>query len=149
MPKLPAVPYFCCSNPNSGYFDMMNRVDTTVKASRLALLGDGDSHGVVYDSEGVVWNYRWERPKKRPGMWAEVIAQVYNPVSEVNVAWARVREYPFDELRKVYLEAVELDDDILTQFVDGDELTERIKRALDFFELVDVWNWSNTDQDFE
>ena len=149
MPYLPAVPYFCCSNPNTGYFDIVEQVETTVRATRLALLGAGDSHGVVYDSEGLVWNYRWERPKKRPGMWAEVIAQIYNPVLEVNVVWARIREYPFEELRKGYIDAVELDDDILTQFVDGEELMERIKQAVDFPALVEVWNWANSDHDID
>jgi hypothetical protein len=44
-----------------------------------------------------------------------------------------------------YSEAVDKDDDILTQFVEAKELKQRIASAKSFQELVEVYNWMKTD----
>jgi hypothetical protein len=149
MAQLPAVPYFCCSTPNTGYFDMVEEVKTKTRANQLALLGDGDSHTMVFDSEGVVWSFILERPNKNLGILSKVLAQVYNPSREVNVFWTRCRDYQFDELRTAYLQAIELDDDSLTQFVERDGLVERVEKCADFQSLVEVWKWACTDHDID
>jgi len=54
-----------------------------------------------------------------------------------------------EELKTVYTKAVEMDDDILTQFVEAEELTKRISEAQSFESLVEVYQWMSTDHSDE
>ena len=144
MSELPKAPIFYW-NPKSGYFDMEENPKTTSMANTLGLLGDGDANSIVYASDGVVWSFRFERPRKTQGIWTKLLAQVYNPLFEVGVTWTRERTYELDELLAAYLKGVEEDDDILTQFVDGDKISRRIKACKSFQDLVETWEWANAD----
>ena len=144
MSALPSAPYFVCSG-DKRYFELVEMVETSVMATQLALLDDRDSQNTAYDSEGVTWSFTWERPKMDRGFLSKLIAQVHNPARKVNVLWKRGRTYAFDALRTNYQKAINQDDDILTQFVEEEELLKRVADCRDFSSLVEVWNWASVD----
>ena len=143
MPSLPAKPYFSCMNPPTGYFDLeVEEAMTTASVSRSVLLKDDDDQYVFYDSDGFVWNSRLERPALNRGFWSRVATNFYNPSQQVDVKWTRVRQYSFEELRAAYIQALERDDDILTQFAEREELKALVEKVTDFAGLVTFYNWS-------
>ncbi len=60
---------------------------------------------------------------------------------DVEVQWKDAKPYGIEELRRNFLDAVEHDDDILTQFVHREALFQRIRACESFEELVLVWEW--------
>jgi len=116
------------------------------RVNRLALITNHDSRWNAYDCEGKLWGYRWERSSKRHSIVSRLLAHtIYDPCCMVAVSWTPIRDYRFDELRRLYLDAIADDDDILTQFVDGEELIERVSACVQFDELLKVWEWMETD----
>jgi len=75
------------------------------------------------------------------------LAQFYNSIRPTSVTWPPHRRYDFSALRKVYLDALSYDDDILTQFAEEGEHHKRIEQPSNFAELVETWRWMNTDRD--
>jgi hypothetical protein len=60
------------------------------------------------------------------------------------IPYSQLRSYQFVELQRAYPDGVAHDDDILTQFVDADELTKRIEQGSNFRELLETWQWMQT-----
>jgi len=46
--------------------------------------------------------------------------------AEIPVQWTETGRYRVDELRSIFIDAVDHDDDSLTQFVEAEELTRRL-----------------------
>jgi hypothetical protein len=106
-----------------------------------------DSNCTIYDSEGAAWGFRFVGWKGKYSLLDRLQAEVYNPSREFPVSYSQLRHYQFAELQRAYLDAVAHDDDILTQFVEADELTKHIKQCSDFKELLETWQWMQTDTD--
>jgi hypothetical protein len=64
------------------------------------------------------------------------------------VHWSEPKPYALEELMRAFSTAVDRDDDILTQFVERDELKKRISATQSFAQLVDVYKWMETDTTF-
>jgi hypothetical protein len=60
-----------------------------------------------------------------------------------------LRDYDLEELVNAYVQAVNLDDDILTQFVDGEDIVRRLKKCKSFQDVVETWQWAGEDVDHE
>src|SRR5882672_7606197 len=114
MLQLPTAPYFLLS-PKKHSIDLCDTVQTRQRVSRLALLDGFDLDSIAYESKGLAWGFRFERPAGRPSVLGRLLAHtIYNPVRELDVSWFHLRDYSFAELRGAYLDAVVHDDDILT-----------------------------------
>jgi hypothetical protein len=70
---------------------------------------------------------------------------VYNPRITVTILWREPKAYELQELKRAYSRAVDEDDDVLTQFVDAEQLQKKIGAARSFEELIDVYKWMETD----
>jgi len=113
----------------------------------MTLVKEYDSHCTIYDSEGVAWGFHFVGRKEKYTLFDRLLAEVYNPCREFPVSYSQRGRYDFAELQGAYLDAVAHDDDILTQFVEADELTERIKQCSNFKQLLETWQWMETDKD--
>jgi len=113
----------------------------------MTLVKEYDSHCTIYDSEGVAWGFHFVGRKEKYTLFDRLLAEVYNPCREFPVSYSQRSRYEFAELQRAYLDAVAHDDDILTQFVEADELTERIKQCSNFKQLLETWQWMETDKD--
>ena len=121
----PTPPYFLW-NDRQHFFTCITAADAAEagkKVSRVTLVTEYDSHCTIYDSEGMAWGFHFVGRKEKFSMFDRLLAEVYNPRREFPVSYSKRRSYQFDELQGAYLDGVAHDDDILTQFVDGDELT--------------------------
>ena len=145
--QLPQAPYFL-SRRKEHYIDLCDTVQTRQRVSHLALLDDFDSDSIAYDSKGLAWSFHFEQPPARSALLGRLLAHtIYNPVREVAISWSQLRDYSLEELRDAYLDAVAHDKGILTQFVEPNELQQRIQQIRTFEDLVEIWQWMSTDHD--
>jgi len=144
----PTPPYFLW-NSREHYFDCVDASSAAEagRVSRAALVTEYDSQCMIYDSAGMAWGFHFVGRKEKFSLLDRLLAEVYNPVREFAVSYSQLRSYAFAELQGAYLDAVAHDDDILTQFVESDELTKRIQQCSNFKELLETWQWMETDKD--
>ena len=114
------------------------------RVSRVALVTEYDSHCTIYDSKGMAWGFHFVGRKEKFSLLDRLLAEVYNPRREFPVSYSQLRSYQFAELQGAYLDGVAHDDDTLTQFVEGGELTKRVTQCSTFGELIETWKWMNT-----
>lgn len=147
IPK-PQAPLFTVSQKPC-FIDFQTEAETHTHVTRLSLVNNTDSEWLAFDAVGNVWSFSYERPAGGFSAFSRLLARsFYNPVSRVAVTWSQVRPYALDELRQHYLDAIAADDDILTQFVDPDELCARVRACSTFQDFVATWEWQSTDATF-
>jgi hypothetical protein len=143
-PMMPSGPCFI-SGPR-GYFSFEPSYSSQQTATLLGTIRGFYDKSTVYDSQGHTWHAKGiESPYKR-SLWTILLANtVYNPRMTVSVLWREPKPYGLEDLKLVYSKAIDKDDDILTQFVEADELNKRISDAKSFDDLVAVYKWMKTD----
>ena len=134
----PATPCFVYDRSKHVLY-LWNEIEIGKRVSRHALVTQWEHHCTVYDPSGAAWNFRFERAGKAYSWLDRVLAEIYNPIKEVSVVWARLESYEIAELRNAYLDALAHDDDILTQFVEAEELQSRIERCESFEDVIATW----------
>lgn len=145
MAKTPTEPYFSC-NSKQHAIELSETLETRSSVSQLTLVADADAEWIAFDASGAAWSFRYERPPGGFSLVTRLLTKtLINPIREVAVFWTRLRSYQFPELRDAYLDAIEHDDDILTQFVERDELLRRVRSSQSFHDLVETWRWMETD----
>ncbi len=129
-----------------GYFSFEPSYSSRRTATLLGAIGGFFEKSTVYDSQGREWQAKGIESPYRRSWWTVLLANMgYNPRIAVSVLWRESKPYPLEELKIAYTKAVNKDDDILTQFVEADELKGRISQAQSFAELVEVYRWMETD----
>lgn len=133
-----------------GYFSFEPSYSSRRTETLLTAIGGFLEKSTVYDSQGRKWQAKGIESSYRRSWWTSLLAStIYNPRIAVTVLWRESKAYPLEELKLAYTEAVNQDDDILTQFVEADELKKRISQAQSFAELVEVYKWMETDHSDE
>jgi hypothetical protein len=144
----PVTPYFLFCRKQH-FIDLSESAEIGNRVSRLTLVSKWDSQCIVYDSAGTAWGFRFQSQRTNYTMFDRLLAEIYNPVREVPVIWSVHHEYSIPEIQEAYLDALAHDDDILTQFVEAEELERRIRRCQDFQDLTETWHWMQTDSTWQ
>lgn len=133
--------------PN-GYFEFSPQYESTRLWTTLGAFSGFAEKCFVFDGSGRKWKAHSVQAPFKKSWWRVLLAKtVYNPQISVTVLWhAAPSEYKLDELKLAYLDAVDKDDDILTQFVEADELKRKIADAQRFESLAEVYRWMQTDR---
>jgi hypothetical protein len=128
-----AFPALAVSPGNSVYVCTELRQDYHTRAYALAN-GYWDRL-TLYDSDGLAWSVFKVTPALSP--LARFLARtVYNPRRIVHITFREPRQYLLDELKKHLTDLVNHDDDILTQFIEPDDLNALIRDAPSFKHLL-------------
>jgi len=129
-----------------GYFAFQQDYSSRQTGSLLGVVNGFFEQSTVYDAGGQRWQSNGIDCSYRRSWWTVLLANtVYNPRISVAILWRPPCDYVLDELKRGYAQAVEHDDDILTQFVSASELQRRIAAAQSFADLVEVYRWMQTD----
>ena len=88
-----------------------------------------------YDAQGVLWSATVAKAPFKVNIWTRVLGQIYNPKFSVELGWKNERSYEFSELQEDVCKCVDMDDDILTQFIEADKLKKLIRQASNFHHL--------------
>ena len=128
-----------------GYLDFEEHCN--VSRARLQwAIGIGRGIYTVYDANGFRWDLKHVKSAYQRRWWLVLLAiTVFNPIIPVSLHWHEPTEYSLEELQRAFSNAVDKDDDILTQFAEPQEIKQRISAAQSFAELADVYRWMQTE----
>src|ERR1051325_11702603 len=70
-----------------------------------------------------------------PALSKLLASTVYNPTLTVRYEYRAIGRYELSELQRAVIDAIDKDDDILTQFHEAEELTRRVHAARTFDEI--------------
>ena len=89
----------------------------------------------LYDQDGYLWNVKLHLKNKSK---FEVIKKLLFWFKKVSViaTWNRVRNYELIELKNQISNAIDNDDDVLTQFVEGEEFKRKVSGCNSYAQLI-------------
>jgi hypothetical protein len=118
------------SGPEGDFFYFDEDISSLHHTNLLNAFGRYAGKNRIYDAEGLKWKTDgYERPLEWPSWFLVPFKVLCSPWISVTYVWSEPVEYSLEELKAVYINAVEMDDDILTQFVEADPLKKRIAQA--------------------
>ena len=93
-----------------------------------------------FDKNGDKWTFTLTSDKFKSTIISRFLAKnlVYNPLIEVNQTWQNVGKYSLEELKNHINKVIDKDDDIITQFQDGNKIKAEINNCSTFDDLVKV-----------
>jgi hypothetical protein len=93
--------------------------------------------GIYYDKDGFKWTSAIYSRKFKPSFLTKLLANTfYNPTIKVERTWTKIGRYELSELKEEVNHCIDLDDDVLTQFIGASELKLKVKQSNSFEELV-------------
>ncbi|MGJ5817380.1 hypothetical protein [Paludibaculum fermentans] len=133
--EIPCAPVFLCD----GDGDWM-QLEKTVKTERtlFRLHSAREFEFTAYAADETKWTLRYTCPGVP--IWTRLRHLFTVPKIVVPVQWISHDRYPVNELRAAFLQAVENDDDVLTQFVERNDLVGQLKAAEGFGDFVRIWD---------
>lgn len=136
----------CFSSGPRGYFSFDHSFEPQSVDTFLSVRSEFRTRIVYFDALGRLWRVKELKCRHRINWWARLLAHIcYNPTVEVEWVWSEPERYEFADLQRSYCEAVKVDDDILTQFVEREELLRKVLAASSFGELAQVYQWAAKD----
>jgi hypothetical protein len=93
---------------------------------------------IFYDSEDRVWQVESIAADPALDGLRKAIAKLTNRKLQVNITLRRVSEAPLQTIQRALEAAVDADDDILTQFSDGNEIRSALRETLSFKSVVSL-----------
>ena len=140
----------CFISGSKYYFDLEEPLHSFQRHMLANVYNRAYDHFNIYDAKGLTWKLDGT---ETPFQWRSRLLlrfkMLFSPWVPVTYVWREPVEYSLDDLKAVYIKAVEMDDDILTQFVEADPLKKRIEQAQSFHELVEVYHWMGSDHTCE
>lgn len=90
-----------------------------------------------YDKDGFKW--RSDIYAQKPSFLKKLLAKTfYNPLIKVERTWIKIGPYALPELIEKVNRCIDLDDDVLTQFIDASELKTKVSQSETFNGLVKI-----------
>jgi hypothetical protein len=136
----PVVPVFLFDSLHS-YAQLWETAKESLTIARF--LGPKQYEFLGYDADLTLWRVGWKSPAF--SLFQRIANIGRRSRLDVPVAWTKVGTYSIVELRNNFLKAVAHDDDVLTQFVEPEELNQRLGECETFSQFVEVWQWLSHD----
>jgi hypothetical protein len=135
----PEFPIICIDKK---YFvELLDSEARMSKVSALALINVPTFQDIfVFDKNGFQWSYKMISTEFKETFFNRILikAGFYFRTFSATVIWTRVCEYDLAKLKENLVNCVDQDDDILTQFIEPKDLSNAIRDAKTFDDLVTV-----------
>jgi hypothetical protein len=139
--QLPIAPLFLLDNSGEWIqFESTVATDHTLFRLRSAKRYEF----IAYDANQTKWKKQYENPHF--SIWNRFQQYIRSAKVVVPVRWDQIGRYDIEELRDLFLKAVQHDDDVLTQFVEREDLISLLNAATTFDDLVRIWDWLLTEE---
>lgn len=124
----------------SGGIRLTDELPGQVRANALAICSRFWERELFYRDDGIKLRAALaEGSSCGESVFTKLLAHtVYNPFRTLAFHYEEVGPYHVDEIKAKICRYLEGDDDILTQFIDGDEILQRLDRVDSFAGLVDL-----------
>lgn len=125
----------------SGYLDLIDNEDGLTDSNVLGLIKEVQKNFQAYDKDGFLWRVSEIDSNYRINALTKLLAYtVYNPIIKVSLAWTRIGVYKLDELKTDICNQTDKDDDVITQFEDGEVIKDNLKTCDSFDDIVRILN---------
>ena len=133
----------------AGGVEVHDRFPESVRTTALAIGARFWEHTRVFGPDGTWWGLSPADPKDAVvSPLRRILAMtVYNPFRTLALRHERRGTYQLSELKQRIREAVQKDDDILTQFMDEGEILLALDAASDFEQIVTLLKRMGEEQD--
>ena len=124
---------------DDGWVDVWGDLRTEHTGTALAFHRGFWAALTLYHRSGTQYAVAEVVPDRPRGAFSHLLASsVYNPWIGVRLVYRAAGTYSLDDLRSALTRAIEIDDDVLTQFHEEEELLAMVSAASSFDDLVDV-----------
>ena len=121
----------------TGYLDLVENGDRLKNSNALGLIKGVHKNFQAYDKDGRLWKIdKVNSSFKVNGLSKFLAYTVYNPKVKVTIEWTKVTDYKLDDLKKDISKQVDRDDDILTQFEEGEIIKEQVEKCDSFDNII-------------
>ncbi len=136
MTNRPTFPIILVDN-KSDYLDLVDNGDILTNFNVLGLIKGSYKNVKAYDKDGHLWKIdKVDSNYKLNGITKFLAYSVYNPKIKVAISWMKIVDYKLDELKSDISMQVDRDDDIITQFVNGEFIKHKIEKCDSFGDIV-------------
>lgn len=123
------------------YNNAVDIIPNETYLNRAKVLGvlKGNSNSTAFDSDGRKWKFKLTSEKINDNLITRFLANTfYNPTVDVIPEWKKINSFEIEEIKSKLITCIEKDDDILTQFIDSDEIKNYINKAETFDEIYNI-----------
>jgi|GEM_PF-6539080 len=126
---------------NNGYLDLTDAPLTDLMQCSAFILFRGFYRQVRYfDENGIIWKTTKISSEYPNNIWTRFLAYtIYNPTIKVDVNWSK-ESYKLEALKNDIKFQIDKDDDILTQFAEGEIIKQAIDNCISFDEIIHILN---------
>jgi hypothetical protein len=125
------------TDDSTGYLDLIDNDDRLTNSNALGLIKGVHKRFQAYDKGGQLWRVgKVDSNYKINGLTKFLAYTVYNPQIKVNIEWTKIADYKLDDLKKDINKQVDRDDDIITQFEEGEVIKEKIENCDSFDDII-------------
>ena len=136
MTDRPTYPIILTDN-STGYLDLVDSGDRLTNSNVLGLIKGVHKNFKAYDKAGQLWEVdKVDSDYKVNGLTKLLAYTVYNPKIKVAIGWTKIADYPLSDLKKDINKQVERDDDIITQFEEGEIIKQKIENCDSFDDII-------------
>lgn len=136
MTDRPTYPIILTDN-TTGYLDLVENGDSLTNSNALGLIKGVHKNFQAYDKDGRLWKVdKVDSNYQVNGLTKFLAYTVYNPKVKVTIGWTKIADYKLDDLKKDINKQVDRDDDIITQFEEGETIKGQIENCDSFDNII-------------
>jgi hypothetical protein len=134
----PIFPLICIAE--DGTLDLISTPTSLETASAISLIHSSYfEKQILFDANYGKWQYRQVAKDFKNTFFSRFFAKVfYNKMYPVEVVWTYHNTYSIDELKQQMNACIDKDDDLITQFEEGDVIKAAINKSLNFNDILQV-----------
>ncbi|MBL7842903.1 MAG: hypothetical protein JNK44_03500 [Cyclobacteriaceae bacterium] len=129
------------TDSTTGYLDLIDNGDYLTNSNVLGLIKQVQKNFQAYDKDGLLWKVdKVDSNYKVSGLTKFLAYTFYNPQIRVTITWTKVSNYTLDDLKQDINTQVDKDDDIITQFEEGEIIKREIENCDSFDNIIKTLN---------
>lgn len=122
-----------------GFVQLFDELNQKIRGKALGFHNSWWRNVRFFHRDGYVYTVENVKPERHLGFFSKFLSYtIYNPTLWFQYRYLKVSTYPLSELRSAVANAVEKDDDVLTQHCERNELHKLISSASDFDSIVAI-----------
>ncbi len=132
-PKLPFIVIF-----NNQYVDIIDEKSITNLYKGHAKEINQEQEGIWYANDGNTYKFTKTNKNFNNSIFNRLLSSITNKKFDTEPEWSRKDNYELSQLKKIIIECINKDDDILTQFVPAEYFIKKIETAKSLNEIKDL-----------
>jgi hypothetical protein len=137
MTDSPTFPLILCDS--SGYLDLIDNEKDLAQTNVLGFMKGAFLGFTAYDMSGIMWTVGELKTSYHINGLTKFLAHtIYNPSIKVTFQWKKGNAYKLDDLKRKISKQIDKDDDVLTQYEEGNFIKQEIHKSPSFLGVVAI-----------